>query len=302
MLYCRYVLSFTYNEYFGFHLYEKSIRERVEYISDMFRLNYYRRMNRAEREKNILDNKWTCYERMPELFRRDIINVEDSSQRDQFKKYAVKYGRFIIKPTNGSLGQGIRIIDMKDYDDLDALFDEVLAKAGPFVCEELIISRKYLSDLHPQSCNSVRVFTYNDDGDVKIVCSWLKAGIGGAIVDNGGAGGVVAAINKDNGMVEYDAANEAGNIYECHPDTGIRFKGIQIEEWDSLIEMAKKAAAYFPTVKFIAWDVAHGEKGWQLIEGNSQGQMWIYQLSSGKGLRKEMEELIGWTNSKRKSK
>jgi len=298
MIYCRTVFDYTFSEYFGFHFPGKSILERTDYVSDMFRLNYFRRMNNDVKEKRLLDNKWTCYERMPDLYKREMLDISDRSECDRFIEYASKYRRFIIKPTNGSLGKGIRIIDIEEHDDLEVLFNDIFTKAGPFVCEELIVNKKYLSDVHPQSVNTVRVFTYNDDGDVKVVCAYLRAGRGETIVDNGGAGGLTAAINMKTGVVENDAAIENGDLFEVHPDTGIRFKGFRIEEWDSLVEVVKEAANRFPTVPFIAWDMAHGEKGWQVVEGNSQGQMWVYQSSSDTGMRREMEDLIGWSNSK----
>lgn len=294
MIYSKNVLGFDYNEYFGFHLRERSIPERTDFISDLYRLNYYRQLNTDYKANHQLDNKWACYEKIPKLFKRKVINVADATCRDQFVAFANEFDRFIIKPVNGTLGQGIRIIGREDYADVNVLFDELLDKAGPFICEELIVSKKYLSDLHPESCNSIRIFTYNSGSDIRFLCAWLKAGTGSAIVDNGGAGGVVAAINMETGIVDYDAANEAGVSFECHPDSGIPFKGFQIQDWTALKKMAKKAATAFPKVRLIAWDIAHGEKGWQLIEGNSQGQMWIYQLSSGKGMRKDMEELLGW--------
>lgn len=294
MIYSRNVLGFDYNEYFCFHLMDRSISERIDFVSDRYRLNYYRQINTDYDENYYLDNKWCCYERIPHLFRRKVANIPDDSCRDQFAEFAEEFDKFIIKPVNGSLGQGIRIIDRKDWEDVDALFDELYTKTGPFICEELIVSREYFAALHPESCNSIRIFTYNNGTDIKFVCAWLKAGTGNAIVDNGGAGGVVASLNIETGTVDYDGANESGTIFVRHPDTGVTFKGFQVEEWESLKEIAKEAAAAFPTVKLIAWDIAHGQKGWQIIEGNTQGQMWVYQISSGIGMRKNLEEIIGW--------
>ena len=299
MLYSRYVFDFTFGEYFGFHFYDKSIAERVDYISDRSRLNYYRRINMDEREKLQLDNKFACYEKLPDLFKREMLDVPDASQEERFVKYAEKYGRFIIKPVNGSLGQGVRIIDIKEHEDLSKLFSDLLITAGPFVCEELIVNKDYLRELHPESVNTVRVFTYNNDGDVKIICTYLRAGRGDTIVDNGGAGGLTAAINSATHTIESDAAIENGEMFEVHPDTGIRFKGFEIQDWDLLEKTVAEAANRYPTIKFIAWDMAHTDKGWQVVEGNSAGQMWVYQNSSGTGMRKETEDLIGWQNEKR---
>ena len=67
-------------------------------------------------------------------------------------------------------------------------------------------------------------------------------------------------------------------------------------------ELVAEASNRFPAVKLIAWDLAHGEKGWQIVEGNSEGQMMGWQSSSETGLRKILEKNMGWQNSKRRNK
>lgn len=294
MIYSKTVLEVTFTEYFGFHFMEKSIQDRIDYISDQSRLNYYLRLNIDVNENHVLDNKFRCYERLKDLYKREILNITGKDQNTLFAEFAQKHDRFIIKPTDGSLGKGIQIITRDDYDDADKLFHSIFTRTGPFVCEELVVSRKYLSDFHPQSVNTIRVFTYNNDGDIRYICAYVRFGMGSNIVDNGGAGGLTAAIDTESGIVESDAINEGGKVYDCHPDSGLRFKGTQIQDWDGLKEVLVEASRRFPTVKIIAWDMAHGEKGWQIIEGNSQGQMWVLQNATGRGMRRNMEELIGW--------
>ncbi|GEM_PF-655896 len=294
MIYTRDVLGFSNRDYFAFHFEDKSIIERLEYVSDAFKINYYRRLNTDTDENYQLNHKWTCYERLKDLYKREIIYIDDKEQYSLFVDFAQKYDKFITKPVFNDQGRGIRIYDRNDYGDLKDLFDKIFTRIGPFVCEELIKARKYIADIHPQSCNTVRLYTYNDNGEIKFVVGLLKAGTGGAVVDNANYGGIVAAINIESGVVECDAADEFANTFKRHPDTGITFNGFKIEDWDLLKGIIAEAAKRFPTVKFIGWDAAHGEDGWQIIEGNPQGMMWVYQLSTGKGMRKELEDIIGW--------
>lgn len=300
LLYSKNILGFDYYEYFGYDFQNKSILERTEFLPDQYRLNYFRRINTNQKEIDAIDNKYIAYERLKQYYKRDLVYIANASAdtKDKFREFCSAHKRFIIKPVNGSLGQGIRIINVKDYENIDLLFNELISKSK-YVCEEIIKQKKYLEILHPESVNSVRIFTFNNGKNVELICAWLKIGRSGSVVDNGGSGGIVAAIDIVSGQVIADGGDEKGNVFIKHPDTGITFNGIQIEEWDEIIDIVKKAALEYPDLKIIAWDVAHSEnKGWQIIEGNSQGQINVIQLSTKKGFRTSFENKIGWTSNR----
>ena len=69
------------------------------------------------------------------------------------------------------------------------------------------------------------------------------------------------------------------------------FKGEQLPEWESLVELTRKVHALFPPHRYIAFDFAHTDKGWVLVEGN-WGQL-ISQYVDKVGRKKEWHELMG---------
>lgn len=297
MLYSKNILGFKFYEYFGYGFEKKSIKKRTEFISESYRLNYFRRLNKNKSEVDHLDNKYTSYQRLKGFYRRDIIFISDDYHKDRFKEFCMKHNKFIVKPDKGSFGQGIKVVNLSDYENYEELFLQLRKEKPFFICEELIIQKKYLAEFHANSVNTMRVFTYNNKNNVIPICSWLKTGCNGSIVDNGGAGGLIAAVNIKSGVVIGDAANEKGERFKKHPNSRKVFKGVQIEEWDELIKLVCDAAVKYPEVGFIGWDVAHSINGWEIIEGNVQGQINLYQLSTRKGIRKNVEKKLSWHSS-----
>ena len=152
-----------------------------------------------------------------------------------------------------------------------------------------------MARLHPASVNSLRIFTYYNGREASVVLAWLKAGRGGSIVDNGSAGGMLAAVDIDTGIVISDARDEDNRTYPVHPDTGAVFKGMQLEDWEEVTAMAKELAAIVPEVRLVGWDIALSrDHGWQLIEGNRLGMFNLLQVPTQKGMRKDFEKRIGW--------
>ena len=129
----------------------------------------------------------------------------------------------------------------------------------------------------------------------------MKTGKGGIVVDNGVQGGVLAAIDHKTGTVISDARNQANETFETHPDSGFVFKGFEIPRWNEAVETAKQLALAFPDMGIIGWDLAlSADKGWQAIEGNSQGLFSVWQVAARKGLRREFLQSIEWERHKDK--
>ena len=299
LIYTKYVLGFLFWEYFAYGLGERTPRERTEFISEETRLRYYEKINPDDGYRKILANKWRTYLAFGSYFKRTMINITGAQDYGVFEKFCKETPRFITKPVEGSIGKGIEIIELEENQDLRVLFDNLLetykpdkSKGRTFVCEELIISDPYFRDIHPQSVNSLRIVTYCNKGETRLVCAWLKAGKGTSIVDNGG---LLAAVDLETGIVTTDARDKYDHDYPCHPDTGFRFLGAQIPRWEEVVQMAKDMAAELPEVRLIGWDIAlSAEKGWQLIEGNSHGMFNVLQVATRKGMREEFETAVEW--------
>lgn len=150
-------------------------------------------------------------------------------------------------------------------------------KAGSFILEELIIQGKETALMHPQSINSCRVVTFVVNGEVNVLGTTWRVGAGGSIKDNAGSGGMYASIDSSNGVVETDAITYNGTIYEKHPDTGYRFKGFHLPEWDAALSLIKEMSLYLKGTTMVSWDIAYSNKGWVMVEANDNGDWSLLQ-------------------------
>lgn len=295
LMYSVTVLGFQYYEYFCYGFENKSIEEKLTFISNRDMMLYYKTINKDKEAAHILGNKYNTYLKFKDYFKRDVIKIADDSNQEKFMSFAAKHEKFILKPIGGALGRKIEIIDTKEYDSLDNVYNYIRSLKAQVVCEELIKQDKSFSQIHKESVNTVRVFTYCNNRKSKIVCSWIKSGSGTAVVDNAGFGGMLAAVDVKTGTVITDARTENAVTFERQPDTNFKFKGFKVPDFENLLDIAKEIALKIPEVPMIGWDFAYSEdRGWQLIEGNEGGQIFLIQIPLQEGRKQEYEKILEW--------
>lgn len=64
-----------------------------------------------------------------------------------------------------------------------------------------------------------------------------------------------------------------GTVAFQHPDTGVRFEGFVLEEYQQALRLACEAHRMFYHTEFIGWDVAMTEDGPVFIEGNDNWEI-----------------------------
>jgi hypothetical protein len=72
---------------------------------------------------------------------------------------------------------------------------------------------------------------------------------------------------------------------QTHPDSRLPISGLRIPEIDEIRRLAIQAARRLPEVQSIGWDIALGENGPCLIEGNDRWSHQLLQATLGKGCR-----------------
>lgn len=171
------------------------------------------------------------------------------------------------------------------------MFDKVVSYGGNWVAEELIVQAEDMANWNMSSVNTIRLLSFSTDEGIKFTTSFIRTGRDGAVVDNGGAGGIFAAIDEDSGKIITDGFDEFAHLYVCHPNSNIKYKGWQVPYWEELKETAIAVhSTVFPDMKYIGWDFALTEKGWVLIEGN-WGQF-LQQAPLGFGLRNVFDNYV----------
>lgn len=282
------VLGYRGWEYFSYHFEDRSVADRLSFFPESKYTQYFSLLN-DQSLFALFDNKYSTWLALKPYYKRDVLSAASPEDYPAFAAFYEAHGRFLVKPVTGTFGKGIRAVGRLASDEEPrAVFDELI-REGPFLCEELIASHPELARIHPQSLNTLRVFTWYDPAygeGPEILCAMLKAGVGDAVVDNISAGGISAIVDPRSGLVTTAAANEAGDFYELHPDTGFRFRGFRIPYWEACRDFCARLAAEFPTMRLIGWDIALNDANeWVVVEGNPRGMFNALQTPAAEGMR-----------------
>lgn len=295
MIYSKYVYGCTYAEYFMFKFMYKTHQERKKFICNKDRHMYLKYLNQNDFYNRFTD-KYESYQLYKKYYKRDLIYIKSENDYDCFENFCLTRTQVVKKPVDSSLGKGIELLDVKGVD-LKNLFQRIITENDKFILEERIVQSKEMAKLHPSSVNTIRIVPFmKNDGTVIIHCPFLKIGQQGAFVDNGGAGGILAAIDANSGKVISDGIDEKMNVYKKHPNTKEKIKGFQIPDWDGVIKLATKLVKEIPEARYVGWDFAHTPKGWIVVEGNGKTMFVGQQMPLDVGIKQELEELIDWKN------
>lgn len=160
----------------------------------------------------------------------------------------------VLKKDGGRGGEGHSFVHSSDIQ-LSAIY-----RGKDIIIQPLVKQCKTLNDLHPESVNTLRVFTYlNSKGIVEVLVTVLRFGIGKTRCDGIDAGGGFCRVS-DNGVVDPVSYNSRGlRAASKHPDTGVEFGKIKIPNADLALRRCISAHESYPFVKFIGWDVAIDE-------------------------------------------
>lgn len=282
----------VFEEYI-FHLFRgRPQEERRLYVPILENIDYCERLNQPK-NKYIFADKGETFRVFGKYFHRDQVEVMKWTEQEtaDLRDFVQKHPRFIGKPYVGGNGIGIRIFDMAEEGSFERLCQALKTqyKSG-FVAEELIAQAKSLSAVHPSSVNTMRVITIVMNDRVEVLPRVWRVGRGGNCVDNGGSGGIFCLLD-DNGVI-LATADEHGNSFDVHPDTGHPLVGFQIPRHEEARELAKELAMVVPSNRYVGWDLALTEDGWVLQEANSQGGIVTIQCPLRRGYRKEMDAIM----------
>lgn len=284
----------TPDEYFLYDFCRLTEAERSAFVGDLERAFLCARLYNGNRAGMLFMDKYATYEKYSAYYGREVMRIADRGDFIDFRSFVDRHPLFIVKPNKASRGDGVRLVDLSSKTAKDARneFDRIWQQ-GESVVEELIVQAPEMAQFHPESVNTVRYATFFDGDDVTILANFVKIGRGRSVVDNGGAGGFLAAIDLESGVVATPGRSEHGETFEVHPDTGVRIEGSIIPEWDSLKSLGDELARSTPEQRYVGWDFAFSDKGWVLVEGNSGGQFVGPQISQKKGMGNLIEKTFG---------
>ena len=290
MIYTLHRFGADFQEYFVFEYYARNTFGREEFITNKRRYKYYHLLNSDENFLLFEDKKRT-YEIFKEYYGRDVLPVDTTDDKQLFLEFTAKHTTFMYKPVGGAEGRGIQKVTVNSAVEAETFFDNIINK-GRFLAEELIIQDERMAALHKESVNTVRVPAIICKGKVKIFHPFFRVGMGNAVVDNNGFGGIAASVDAETGIVYTRGLTKKGHWYVKHPDTNVPIVGFQIPEWNALIELTEKMTPMVEGTRYIAWDFALTEKGWVVVEANALGGVCPLQGQDKIGRKYELLELI----------
>ena len=289
MRFWSFAYGYTPQEYISCGFRNKSFEERRTFLSEQEGQVIAWKLNEIEALRLFFD-KYRTYQTFQSAYRRDAIFIHSQEDYNGFCSFIEKHPIFVKKPIRESGGHGIELTDSKMMDRQE-LFSKLLIE-NTLILEEPIIQSSALRRINASTVNTVRCQTIGTKDGVSVIWCFGKLGRAGSFVDNGAAGGILAGIDIQTGVINTDGIDEYGKVYTSHPDSGCPIKGFCYPDWQELTALCIKLSSEKPEAAWIGWDLAHTDNGWIIVEGNSMTDVIGPQATSQTGIRKEIEKVL----------
>lgn len=278
----RFMYGTVTREYFSFDFKYLTHEARKTFVTRNNKYPYYRAFNDSN-YTDYLNMKTETYRKFKEYYGREVLCVYDEEDFEAFCDFVSRHPRFIYKPACDYGGHGVEIFDVQEHESLEDLFSIIIYN-GACVVEELIVQADPIRALHPDSVNTMRVVAFlTPSGETEIQWCFLRMGMGGSHTDNMSSGGLAIMVDPKTGVAFLPGRDWLGAEHIYHPDTGEKLIGLQIPEWDKLLELVKNLSHVIPQIRLVGWDLAYTERGWVFVEGNARPQCVSAQLTRFNG-------------------
>ena len=231
---------------------------------------------------------------------REIQGMNGEQRRFEFDDFVAALAEqevpeIFVKPYRGSRGLGCHVFTVAG---------EGLRSAGQPLTEDEFFKRlnaseqrsnrrtlvqmrltqhPRLNDLNPSCINSARLVTFMPDGQQPTIFgTMLRCGVGGACADNVSSGGLAIPVRSADGVLTANAQGNPATVpvhITTHPDTGVRFQGLQVPFWGRCRTLCLQAARLFPELPLVGWDLAITPEGPVFMEGNHRPAAEYFQLA-----------------------
>jgi len=189
-----------------------------------------------------------------------------------------------IKPVTSAGGGGAEKIRLKQGSvlgkDFTQPFEEYITAKLERYPDLFVMSalqqNAFMSDLFPESVNTVRVLTVRDPRTRR---PWLARAVvrvgnlKSAPVDNFSRGGIAFGLDTETGKilcgVTKDAASPSTVRMERHPDTGRQIAGLTVPGFDMVKERCVTLHTRMPYINYVGWDICIGPDDLYVVEANN---------------------------------
>lgn len=287
----RYKVSIL--EYFQFRFYDLTHEERKKWAGTGYMYEYQRLMNPIA-ERDILSDKVAFSKAYHPFVHRKVLDINELNRSPDtiHQMLSNTSGKLVFKAKKGNCGKQVEVKATGDL--TERTFLTYMNDHGYDMVEDFIVQHPLLTELSPNSVNTVRIFTnLTKDNEVNILGCRLRLGIH-EYVDNMASGGITVPVDEKTGViigkgVYSDITKDATTI---HPISGRELMGFQIPFWQETIAMVKAAALLHIQNRSVGWDVAIMKDGPELIEGNHDWCKLVLQLPIHQGMKEELDQYI----------
>jgi hypothetical protein len=164
-----------------------------------------------------------------------------------------------------------------------------IAKRFPagYIFQQRIRQADEVRHLSGDTASTVRILTlWGSHGPDVIYAVW-KLASPDSVADNAWRGGIsVCLIDLDSGTIRRAGRSTEDGFVEVrhHGPSDMKLTGFRIPFWSEARDLALAAASKFSDLTMIGWDIAIGENGPVLVEGNIVPDPVLYQIAAGEGL------------------
>lgn len=278
-VYCvfRYGLGLT--DYLSFQIYNKTAKERKEYVGTRMENKFYEKVSPSE-YKAKFSMKPTFLHDFKQYVKRDYF-VPKEGNYDEFISFINKHSTFMSKPLDGLGGKGVNKENVVDIEDKKAYYEKLLE--NHMFLEEVVLQHPELNKLCAKSVNTMRIMTFYNNGNPRILWIGLRVGNGINSIDNFHAKGMAVNVNMETGKLIGNGIDQELHQFSGHPITHVKFDGFQIPCFEEAKKLVLKAALESDKILVVGWDVAVTPDGPVLIEGNRRPSFDLVQVLAGRG-------------------
>ncbi len=175
------------------------------------------------------------------------------------QKIASTPGSLVLKPAILS-GGGRNVIIDTAANIASLLNNNKSYKSGSYILQEKVVQHELMAKFNPKSVNTCRLMTAKVDSEIVVLGAYMRIGRGNSQIDNASYNGLYCNIEQD-GTISNFALDKYVNYYSEHPESGIKFSGFSIPNYDQVVDFCVSNHQRFLRFTLISWDIAIKKDG-----------------------------------------
>lgn len=199
---------------------------------------------------------------------------------DWLRRRLEDHGRVVIRPTRGSGGLGLRMLERSGsayrLNGRELGWPEVereLLRLDDHLVTDFVEQAAFLREVFPRATSTLRALTMVDpEGRPFIASALQRFGTSESEpTDNWRQGGLSFAVDPEDGTFGLGMSRPHEGRFEWqdrHPATGVLVAGRRVPNWDVVRDGILTAAARMAFLPYVGWDVVVTDDGFSVIEGN----------------------------------